>query len=113
MRCSGTMIGDSGASISGISGGERRRVSVGIALVTDPRVIFLDEPTSGLDSETALQIVRLLHELARRIRTVQALKAEAVAQMDKALSYIVEDDGAGNTCMSASAALCINCRLRT
>ncbi|XP_050369584.1 ABC transporter G family member 10 [Argentina anserina] len=50
----------SGSSNNGISGGERRRVSVGVDLVHDPAVILIDEPTSGLDSASAFHIVSLL-----------------------------------------------------
>ena len=35
--------------IKGLSGGERRRVSIAIALVSDPKVVFLDEPTTGIE----------------------------------------------------------------
>lgn len=51
-------------TVSGISGGERRRVSVGISLVTDARAIFLDEPTTGLDSESAESLVGVLARMA-------------------------------------------------
>lgn len=48
-----------------ISGGERKRTSIGVELITDPSVLILDEPTSGLDSFRALQIVTMLQNLAR------------------------------------------------
>uniref|UniRef100_K7FTM4 ATP binding cassette subfamily G member 5 n=1 Tax=Pelodiscus sinensis TaxID=13735 RepID=K7FTM4_PELSI len=54
----------------GISGGERRRVSIAAQLLQDPKVMLLDEPTTGLDCVTANQIVLLLSELARKDRIV-------------------------------------------
>lgn len=48
-----------------LSGGERKRCSIGVELVSDPSVILLDEPTSGLDSFKAQSICMLLHKLAR------------------------------------------------
>lgn len=53
----------------GISGGEMRRVSIGIELVANPDVLVLDEPTSGLDSVSAARIVSLLRTLAEEHRT--------------------------------------------
>ncbi|BDA50622.1 Broad substrate specificity ATP-binding cassette transporter [Coccomyxa sp. Obi] len=55
---------DVDGAVSGISGGERRRVSVGISLVTDARALFLDEPTTGLDSESAESLVGVLARMA-------------------------------------------------
>ncbi|GJD12541.1 ABC transporter G family member 7 [Galdieria sulphuraria] len=54
----------------GISGGERKRVSIGIELVRDPSLIFLDEPTSGLDAFNAQSVVNSLVCLARKNRAV-------------------------------------------
>jgi ABC-type molybdenum transport system ATPase subunit/photorepair protein PhrA len=52
--CRDTRIGSDMAR--GVSGGEAKRVNIGIALVVDPRVLFLDEPTTGLDSFTAHEV---------------------------------------------------------
>ncbi|XP_010279102.1 PREDICTED: ABC transporter G family member 10-like [Nelumbo nucifera] len=57
----GSRIG--GDSSRGISGGEKRRVSIGVDLVHDPSVLLIDEPTSGLDSASALHVVSLLKSM--------------------------------------------------
>ncbi|PWA45035.1 ABC-2 type transporter family protein [Artemisia annua] len=49
----------------GISGGERKRVSIGVDMIPDPPILLLDEPTSGLDSTSALQVIELLSNMAR------------------------------------------------
>ena len=54
----------------GISGGQKRRVTVAIELITNPSLIFLDEPTSGLDAYGSLQVVSVLRNLADAGRTV-------------------------------------------
>lgn len=58
-----TVIGDEGHR--GISGGERRRVSIGIDIIHDPILLFLDEPTSGLDSTSALSVIKVLKRIAQ------------------------------------------------
>ena len=50
----------------GISGGQKRRVTIGSSLVTLPKILFLDEPTSGLDSKAGWEVVKYLKEVARR-----------------------------------------------
>lgn len=66
--CQNTRIG--GVSLKGISGGERKRTSIGYELITDPAVLLLDEPTSGLDSTTALKIVKILKKEAKLGKTI-------------------------------------------
>ncbi|KAJ2655410.1 hypothetical protein IWW48_005550 [Coemansia sp. RSA 1200] len=57
-----TPIGD--AATRGVSGGERKRVSIGMELLTDPRLLFLDEPTSGLDSNSSELVVELVKKIS-------------------------------------------------
>ncbi|CAG9464710.1 unnamed protein product [Pedinophyceae sp. YPF-701] len=67
-RCRNTIIG--GPFMRGVSGGERKRVSIGHELLINPAGIFLDEPTSGLDATTALKLVHTLKVLAAGGRSV-------------------------------------------
>lgn len=67
-HCKDSFVGNN--LIRGVSGGERKRVSIGVELITYPRVLFLDEPTSGLDSSTTLDVVRILRQLSRNGRTI-------------------------------------------
>ncbi|XP_011039177.1 PREDICTED: ABC transporter G family member 17-like [Populus euphratica] len=58
-----TYIGNEGNR--GVSGGERRRVSIGIDIIHKPSLLFLDEPTSGLDSTSAYSVVEKVKDIAR------------------------------------------------
>ena len=59
-----------GARIANLSGGQRKRVSVAVELLSRPPVLFLDEPTSGLDPATEFKLMELLRDLADRGCTV-------------------------------------------
>ncbi|XP_058239867.1 broad substrate specificity ATP-binding cassette transporter ABCG2d isoform X2 [Hemibagrus wyckioides] len=56
--------------IRGISGGERKRTSIGMEMIIDPSVLFLDEPTTGLDASTANSVLLLLKRMANNGRTI-------------------------------------------
>jgi ABC-type multidrug transport system ATPase subunit len=68
LTCADTIIGNT--FIRGVSGGERKRVSIAHELLINPSLLILDEPTSGLDSTAAARLVGTLTELARKNRTV-------------------------------------------
>ncbi|XP_077244039.1 ABC transporter G family member 21-like [Tasmannia lanceolata] len=67
-RCRNSIIG--GPLLRGVSGGERKRVSIGQEMLVNPSLLLLDEPTSGLDSTTAQRIIGTLRGLAQGERTV-------------------------------------------
>ncbi|CAN1308862.1 ABC transporter G family member STR2 [Linum perenne] len=63
-----TYIGDEGTR--GVSGGERRRVSIGVDIIHGPSLLFLDEPTSGLDSTSAHSVIEKVRGIAESGSTV-------------------------------------------
>ncbi|XP_016417667.1 ATP-binding cassette sub-family G member 8 [Sinocyclocheilus rhinocerous] len=67
-QCAHTRVGND--YVRGVSGGERRRVSIAVQLLWNPGILILDEPTSGLDSFTAHNLVITLYRLARGNRLV-------------------------------------------
>ncbi|MEG4197803.1 FHA domain-containing protein [Microcoleus sp. Pol12A5] len=58
------------AWVKQLSGGQRKRVSIGVELLADPKLFFLDEPTSGLDPGLDKKMMQLLRKLANQGRTV-------------------------------------------
>jgi len=62
-RCRHTKIG--GGYLQSISGGERKRTSIGYEILVDPSLLLLDEPTSGLDSTAANRLLLTLQGLAK------------------------------------------------
>lgn len=69
-----TLVGD-------LSGGQRKRVSIGVELLADPKLFFLDEPTSGLDPGLDKEMMNLLRELSDQGRTV-VLVTHATANIE-------------------------------
>jgi ATP-binding cassette subfamily G (WHITE) protein 2 len=86
--CADTIVGDN--DNRGISGGQKRRVSVAVDIIHSPSVIFLDEPTSGLDSSTAFSVIESLKELAASrgctiVMTIHQPSARLFNLIDKVL----------------------------
>ncbi|KAF2158337.1 hypothetical protein M409DRAFT_71691 [Zasmidium cellare ATCC 36951] len=67
----GTIVGT--AVRKGISGGQKRRVSIAAQLITGPKIILLDEPTSGLDSQAAFEIVKLVKRITMEYKPSTAI----------------------------------------
>ena len=84
-RCQNTKIG--GVLERGVSGGERKRTSIGVELISDPKIVFLDEPTTGLDSYNAYEVIQLLNQLSKMnkmiIFTIHQPSSEIFELLDK------------------------------
>ena len=63
-----TIIG--GVAQRGVSGGERKRVSIGVEMLKNPRVLFMDEPTTGLDSFTAEKLMAMAKQFTQQGMTI-------------------------------------------
>jgi ABC-type multidrug transport system ATPase subunit len=79
------LTGQADVRVGALSGGQRKRASIAVELLTDPHVFFLDEPTSGLDPITSAELVARLRHLADRSATVvfTTHSVEDLAQCDR------------------------------
>ncbi len=76
-----------------LSGGEQQRVAIARALAMDPEALLLDEPTSALDPERKLEVVRVLHDLAKRGATMIIVTHEAAVVRDIADHAVLLREG--------------------
>jgi len=67
-KSANTIVGN--AKVRGLSGGERKRLSIACEMISSPPLILLDEPTSGLDSYQAAQVIETLRKLADQGKTI-------------------------------------------
>jgi len=86
-KCAETIVGDD--QTRGLSGGEKRRVSIAVDMVNSPGVLFLDEPTSGLDSSTALSVVQSLKDLASKGCTIVMTIHQPSARLFQLLDDVI------------------------
>ena len=88
-KCAHVRLGSS--TVRGVSGGEKKRVGIGLGLVSSPAIVVLDEPTTGLDSTTALDVMTHVQgAIARDARRsvlvgIHMPSAEVFALADKLL----------------------------
>lgn len=66
--CKDTIVGD--IFRKGISGGQKRRLSIAIELLSNPSILLLDEPTSGLDSSSTYNVMKFISNLCAEKKTV-------------------------------------------
>jgi len=91
-RCESTYIGSS--TQRGISGGQRKRVSIGISLIGTPNMLFMDEPTSGLDSHIALEVMGIVKELTwKGLTTVVSIHSPSSSIFSLFDKLIILSDG--------------------
>jgi len=82
-----------GRPVRVLSGGQRRRLSLALELVTNPVLMLCDEVTSGLDPKSEQEIVKLLHQLSRSSGRIVVNVTHSLANLDLYDSVLVLHEG--------------------
>lgn len=101
--CADNLVGSN--LVKGISGGEKRRVTIATQILTEPRVLLLDEPTSGLDAFTASSIINVLKGLAEEGRTLILTIHQSRSDLFKQFGSILLLARGGSTVYAGKASL--------
>ena len=102
VKVADSLIGDQ--FTRGLSGGEKRRVSIAAELLTDPGIMFLDEPTTGLDSSNAAKVVDILAGLGRVGVTVVMSIHQPRPDIFRLLDRVLVMSGTGRAVYSGPSA---------
>eukprot|EP01095_Lingulamoeba_sp_RSL-Kostka_P017328 TRINITY_DN892_c1_g1_i2.p1 TRINITY_DN892_c1_g1~~TRINITY_DN892_c1_g1_i2.p1 ORF type:complete len:577 (+),score=108.02 TRINITY_DN892_c1_g1_i2:127-1857(+) len=93
----------------GISGGQKRRLTIAIHCITNPKILFLDEPTSGLDGKTALNLIETLGSIARDSNRIVILSIHQPRNLIfKKFDQLILLAGQGRLVYSGRASRCIS-----
>jgi multidrug/hemolysin transport system ATP-binding protein len=76
-----------------LSGGQRRRVEIGRALMSEPKILFLDEPTTGLDPQTRIAVWRIIRQLQKDLKTTVFLTTHYMEEAATADWVAIIDGG--------------------
>lgn len=101
-KCAGSRIGDS--MLRGISGGEKRRLSIASELFTKPHILLVDEATTGLDATSARHVVTMMEQLSAAGITIIMSIHQPRHDIFAMMSHVLLLSGGGRTVFSGVAA---------
>ncbi len=76
-----------------ISGGERQRVAIGLALLKQPKLILADEPTASLDTEKAFEVIDIFKEITKKTKTTVVMVTHDIRMLKECDRILEMKDG--------------------
>ena len=83
-----SLVGENGNKLSG---GEKQRIAIARALITDPKLILADEPTGALDSKTTHDIMKLLQDINNEGKTIVVVTHEPDVAAQTKRNVVLKD----------------------